>query len=65
MIGPPHGGVRKARVTLEPEGRPGFYLYTATSAASEYFIERYLLGLTVLGPTRRRDNDTPRPFTAG
>lgn len=64
MIGPPHGGVRKARVTLEPEGRPGFYLYTATSAASEYFIERYLLGLTVLGPTRRRDSDTPRPFTA-
>lgn len=53
----PRGGVRRARVVLRPQGRPGHYFYTASSAASEHVVERYLLGLTVLGPTRRRDGD--------
>lgn len=60
VVSLPNGGMRRARVTLSPEEKPGHYTYTATSAASEYFIERYLLGLTVLGPTRRRDSDGHR-----
>lgn len=53
----PRGGVRRARITLRSQGLPGHYFYTASSAASEHVIERYLLGLTVLGPTRRREGD--------
>lgn len=57
----PNGGVRRARVFLRQESRPGRYVFTAASPASEHVVERYLLGLTVLGPTRRRANsDRPK-----
>ncbi len=61
----PTGGTRRARVTLQPAGEPGLYVYAATTAASGYIIERYLLGLTVLGPTRRRQVARPQNVRFG
>lgn len=51
----PNEGRRRARVELTPTTETGFYLYQPTSHASEYIIERYLLGQTVLGPARGRN----------
>lgn len=47
-----NGGRRRARVELMPTADEDFYRYLPTSSAAEYIIERYLLGLTVLGPAR-------------
>lgn len=65
VVALPGGGTRRARVTLKPAGTPGRYAYAATTAASGYIIERYLLGLTVLGPTRRRQVASPHNVRFG
>ena len=61
------GGVRRARVMLEPTAARSTFAYAALSGASEYVIERYLLGLTVVRPLRghRRPAAAPAGPAAG
>ena len=59
------GGVRRARVLLEPTAARGTFAYAALSGASEYVIERYLLGLTVVRPPRGHRRPAAAPAGEG
>ena len=45
---------RRARILLSPTGENGIYTFAPCSAASAYIIDRYVLSLAVVGPSRTR-----------